>query len=144
MVQRIQSLYLFFSAIISLGLIFVFALWENVDKIEFFAMDLFDESNLAYNVVPILFLFSGLMSLLSLSLFKTRLKQFILNRFNILINLILLGVLIYHLLTLSREAEVSEKGIGVVLPIIVIVLLVFANKAIKKDEDLVKSVDRLR
>ncbi len=144
MVQRIQSLYLFFSAIISLGLIFVFALWENVDKIEFFAIDLFDESNLAFKVVPILFLLSGLMSLMSLSLFKTRLKQFILNRFNILINLILLGVLIYHLLTLSGEAEVSEKGIGVVLPIIVIVLLVLANKAIKKDEDLVKSVDRLR
>ncbi len=144
MVQRIQSLYLFFSAIISLGLIFVFALWENVDKIEFFAIDLFDESNLAFKVVPILFLLSGLMSLISLSLFKTRLKQFILNRFNILINLILLGVLIYHLLTLSGEAEVSEKGIGVVLPIIVIVLLVLANKAIKKDEDLVKSVDRLR
>ena len=144
MVQRIQSLYLFFSAIISLGLIFVFALWENVDKIEFFAIDLFDEPNLAFKVVPILFLLSGLMSLMSLSLFKTRLKQFVLNRFNILINLILLGVLIYHLLTLSGEAEVSEKGIGVVLPIIVIVLLVLANKAIKKDEDLVKSVDRLR
>jgi len=144
MVQRIQSLYLFFSAIISLGLIFVFALWENVDKIEFFAIDLFDEPNLAFKVVPILFLLSGLMSLMSLSLFKTRLKQFVLNRFNILINLILLGVLIYYLLTLSGEAEVSEKGIGVVLPIIVIVLLVLANKAIKKDEDLVKSVDRLR
>ena len=144
MVQRIQSLYLFFSAIISLGLIFVFALWENVDKNKFFAIDLFDESNLAFKVVPILFLLSGLMSLMSLSLFKTRLKQFVLNRFNILINLILLGVLIYHLLTLSGEAEVSEKGIGVVLPIIVIVLLVLANKAIKKDEDLVKSVDRLR
>jgi len=144
MVQRIQSLYLFFSAIISLGLIFVFALWVNVDKIKFFAMDLLNESDLVFNVVPILFLLSGLMSLMSLSLFKTRLKQFILNRFNILINLILLGVLIYHLLTLSGEAGVSEKGIGVVLPIIVIVLLVLANKAIKKDEDLVKSVDRLR
>ena len=144
MVQRIQSLYLFFSAVISLGLILVFELWVNVDKIKIFAMDLFDESNLAYNVVPILFLLSGLMSLLSLSFFKTRLKQFVLNRFNILINLILLGVLIYHLLTLSGEAEVSEKGIGVLLPIIVIVLLVLANKAIKKDEDLVKSVDRLR
>ena len=144
MVQRIQSLYLFLSALISLGLIFVFALWENVDKVKFFPMDLLDESDLVFNVVPILFLLSGLMSLMSLSLFKTRLKQFILNRFNILINLILLGVLIYHLLTLSGEAGVSEKGIGVVLPIIVIVLLVLANKAIKKDEDLVKSVDRLR
>ena len=144
MVQRIQSLYLFFSAVISLGLILVFELWVNVDKIKFFAMDLFDESDLAYNVVPVLFLLSGLMSLMSLSLFKARLKQFVLNRFNILINLILLGVLIYYLLTLSGEAEVSEKGIGVLLPIIVIVLLVLANKAIKKDEDLVKSVDRLR
>ena len=144
MVQRIQSLYLFYSAVISLGLILVFDLWVNVDKIEFFAMDFFDESDLAYNVVPVLFLLSGLMSLMSLSLFKARLKQFVLNRFNILINLILLGVLIYHLLTLSGEAEVSEKGIGVLLPIIVIVLLVLANKAIKKDEDLVKSVDRLR
>ncbi len=144
MIQRIQSLYLFISAGISLGLIFVLVLWKNVANIEFFAMNLFDDPNLAFKIVPILFLLSGLMSLISLFLYKTRLKQFILNRFNILINLILLGVLIYHLLTLSGEAQVSEKGIGVVLPVIVIVLLVLANKAIKKDEDLVKSVDRLR
>jgi hypothetical protein len=30
------------------------------------------------------------------------------------------------------------------LPILVVLLIVLANKAIKKDEDLVKSVDRLR
>jgi hypothetical protein len=30
------------------------------------------------------------------------------------------------------------------LPIVAIVLLVLSNKAIKKDEELVKSVDRLR
>jgi hypothetical protein len=47
-------------------------------------------------------------------------------------------------LTVSGEASVSEKGIGMFIPIIVIVLLALANKAIKKDEDLVKSVDRLR
>ena len=39
---------------------------------------------------------------------------------------------------------ISEKGIGSALPLIAIVLLVLANKAIKKDEDLVKSVDRIR
>ena len=48
------------------------------------------------------------------------------------------------MLTLSGEAMVSEKGIGMFLPIVVVLLLVIANKAIKKDEDLVKSVDRLR
>ena len=44
----------------------------------------------------------------------------------------------------SNRRQVSQKGIGVLLPIISIVFLAMANKAIKKDEDLVKSVDRLR
>ena len=66
------------------------------------------------------------------------------GRINMLINFYLLGVLIYVSLTVSGEASVSEKGIGMFMPIIVIVLLAMANKAIKKDEDLVKSVDRLR
>jgi ABC-type polysaccharide transport system permease subunit len=60
------------------------------------------------------------------------------------LNLILLGLFVYRLLTLSGETSVSEKGIGMFLPIVAIVFLVLANKAIKKDEDLVKSVDRLR
>ena len=45
---------------------------------------------------------------------------------------------------ISGEISVSEKGIGMFLPILAILLLVLANNAIKKDEDLVKSVDRLR
>jgi hypothetical protein len=65
-------------------------------------------------------------------------------RLTILINLILLGLLIYVSLTLPGEASVSEKGIGMFIPILAILLLVLANKAIKKDEDLVKSADRLR
>jgi hypothetical protein len=42
------------------------------------------------------------------------------------------------------ESNISEKGVGIFIPILSIVLLVLANKAIKKDEELVKSVDRLR
>ncbi|MNW08544.1 hypothetical protein D3C71_2053400 [compost metagenome] len=67
-----------------------------------------------------------------------------LNRLNIILNLILLGLFVYRSLNLSGGTEVSEKGIGMFMPIVAIVLLVLANKAIKKDEDLVKSVDRLR
>ncbi|MDP2059060.1 MAG: DUF4293 family protein, partial [Flavobacteriaceae bacterium] len=62
----------------------------------------------------------------------------------ILINLFLLGFFAYRSLNLSGEAQVSEKGIGMLIPIFSIVLLVLANKAIKKDEALVKSADRLR
>ena len=132
------------AGVISLGLIFVFSLWTNTKGVEYFALDLFNESLIILKVIPILFVLSGFLSLISLFLFKNRKNQFVLNRINILINLILLGVLIYHLLTLSGETQVSEKGIGVFLPVVVIVLLAIANKAIKKDEDLVKSVDRLR
>jgi hypothetical protein len=70
------------------------------------------------------------------------------GRLNIILNLILLGLFIYRSLNLSGETDpakvVSEKGIGMILPIVSIVFLGLANKAIKKDEDLVKSVDRLR
>jgi hypothetical protein len=76
--------------------------------------------------------------------FKNRQLQFVLGRINILTNLILLGLLVYQSLNLSGETLVSEKGIGSALPIVAIILQVMANKAIKKDEDLVKSVDRLR
>lgn len=76
--------------------------------------------------------------------FKKRQLQFVLNRLNILLNFVLLGVFVYRSLTISGETLVSEKGIGVLLPVISIVFLVLANKAIKRDEDLVKSVDRLR
>ncbi|MDH5414461.1 MAG: DUF4293 domain-containing protein [Flavobacteriaceae bacterium] len=144
MIQRVQTLYLIFAGIISLGLIFVFSLWTNTQGVEIFALSLFNEGLIFLKVIPILFVLSGFLSLMSIFLFKNRKNQFVLNRINILINLILLGVLIYHLLMLSGETQVSEKGIGVFLPVVVIVLLAIANKAIKKDEDLVKSVDRLR
>jgi hypothetical protein len=85
------------------------------------------------------------LALVSIFSFNNRQNQFVMNRLNIILNLILLGLFLYHLLNLSGETDkVSEKGIGIFLPIVAIVLLVFANKSIKKDEDLVKSVDRIR
>ena len=77
-------------------------------------------------------------------MFKNRKSQFVMGRLNIILNFILLGLFVYRSLNLSGETTVSEKGIGILLPIFSIVFLVLANKAIKKDEELVKSVDRLR
>lgn len=84
------------------------------------------------------------LSLLAILFYKKRQHQFVIGRLNIILNLILLGLFVYRSLNLSGETTVSEKGIGMFLPIVSIVFLVLANKAIKKDEDLVKSVDRLR
>ena len=96
-------------------------------------------------VYTILLGLSNSLTLLSVVSYKKRQNQFVIGRLNIILNLILLGLFVYRSLNLSGETlAVSEKGIGMFLPVVAIVFLVLANKAIKKDEDLVKSVDRLR
>ena len=136
MFQRIQTVYMIFSAIITGGLPFVFPLWTDNQKNE-----VFFTSSIIYIS---LFVLSTVLAIYSIINFKKRQHQFVLNRLNMIFNFILLGFFVYLSLNLSGEALVSEKGIGMFLPAISIVLLVLANKAIKKDEDLVKSVDRLR
>ena len=143
MIQRIQSIYLLIATLVSGGLVFVFNLWSNL-KEQIFALDLLMRESFLLKVIPLLFLLSAVVSFLDVFLFKNRKLQFVVGRLIILINLFLLGLLIYVSLTLPGEISISKKGIGMFLPILVVLLIVLANKAIKKDEDLVKSVDRLR
>lgn len=144
MIQRIQTIYLFLASAISGGLIFVFNLWGTLKDSSVYALELFKDEATLLKIIPVLFLASALISFITIFLFKNRKMQFVIGRIVILINLFLLGLLIYVSLTLPGETAVSEKGIGMFLPILAILLVVLANKAIKKDEDLVKSVDRLR
>ena len=142
MIQRIQSIYLLLATLISGGLIFIFNLWSSEEQ-KMYVMDLLKEDSILLNGISFLFLLSAILSFGAIFLFKKRQLQFVVGRISILINLLLLGVLIYVSLMLPGEMKISEKGIGMFLPILAILLIVLANKAIKKDEDLVKSVDRL-
>ena len=136
MLQRIQTVYLLMALLLNGGLIFAFRLWEDAAGEPVFVEDVV--------WVLVLTLFSALISLVTIFLFKNRKLQFVLGRLNMILNLILLGLFVYWSLSISGEMQISEKGIGMFVPVISIVFLVLANKAIKKDEDLVKSVDRLR
>ena len=136
MLQRIQTVYLLLAAGVSAGLIFVFHIWITEQDVVVYAKD-----ELLYFA---LFLGSAILSIVAIFMYKNRKSQFVMGRLNIILNFILLGFFVYQSLNISGETAVSEKGIGMLLPIVSIVLLALANKAIKKDEDLVKSVDRLR
>ncbi len=144
MLQRIQSLYLLVASVFSGGLIFIFKLWETIDAKEFYILDSFSSNNATLILMSSLFFISSIITFGTIFLYKNRQLQFVLGRLVILINFILLGIIVYYSQNLSGEIEVSEKGIGLITPIIAIILVVLANKAIKKDEELVKSVDRLR
>ena len=137
MIQRIQTIYLLLAFVVTGILLFFIPLWTMSDSKEYYFMQ--------SQVYTILLGLSTTLTLLSVVSYKKRQNQFVIGRLNIILNLILLGLFVYRSLNLSGETPaVSEKGIGMFLPAVAIVLLVLANKAIKKDEDLVKSVDRLR
>ena len=139
MIQRIQTLYMTLSAIATGALPFVFELWTLKSDNQSTAVFLTSSA-----IYLSLFGLVTLLAIISIFSFKKRQNQFVLNRLTMIFNFILLGFFVYRSLNLSGETMVSEKGIGMFLPAISIILLVLANKAIKKDEDLVKSVDRLR
>ena len=144
MIQRIQTVYFLIATFLSGGLIFLVDLWKTEEDKPFFVMDSFSSGDMMLISMSVLFFVSALLTFIAIFQFKNRQLQFVLGRLSILINFILLGILVYFTQNLSGEMQVSVKGIGLLIPIFSIVFVVLANKAIKKDEELVKSVDRLR
>jgi len=136
MIQRIQTLYLIVVILLSGVLPFWVNLWSDAEGHQIFAKNEI--------VISAVFFSSAFLAAAAISLYKHRKNQFVINRLNIVINLFLLGFFVYRSLNLSGESNISEKGIGMLIPVFSIVFLVLANRAIKRDEDLVKSVDRLR
>nr|WP_299342018.1 DUF4293 domain-containing protein [Allomuricauda sp.] len=136
MIQRIQTFFLVVVALIAGILPFLLSLWQLENGTNIFAIDVI--------WISVSFFVSAALALITIFMYKNRQNQFVLNRLNMILNLFLLGFFVYRSLNLSGESEISEKGIGMLIPVFSIVFLVLANRAIKKDEDLVKSVDRLR
>lgn len=136
MLQRVQTIYMAIVFILSGVLSLVFPLWTNAKGEQIYA----PHSGIFIGLFGI----SAALAAYAIITYNNRMKQFVVNRLNIILNVLLLGLFVFRSLNLSGETEVSEKGIGMILPILSILFLVLANRAIKKDEDLVKSVDRLR
>jgi len=120
MIQRIQTIYLILAFVANGILPFVFPLWTMNDGKEFFFMQ--------NQVFVVLLGLSTTLTLFSIVSYKKRQNQFVIGRLNILLNLILLGLFVYRSLNVSGETlVVSEKGIGMFLPIVAIVLLVLSK-----------------
>ena len=129
MIQRVQTLFLLLLVLAQ------FSLFMMGGEISILG------SSIIIKSISITSLFFGLLAIFS---YKNRKRQILLNQFNIFINALLIGLLIYWLLNVSGGINFPEKGIELTFPLISLVGLFFANFYINKDEKLVKSVDRLR
>ncbi|MBF8457781.1 DUF4293 family protein [Kaistella sp. G5-32] len=129
MLQRIQTVWIFLAI---LGAIFLFVTGQD--------FSLFGPTPFI-SIVCVVMILLGFISILS---YKDRKRQILLNNIGIFINVLLLGLLAYWLLTLSGGIHFPEKGIEPFFPFLSIICLLIANVYIRKDDRLVKSVDRLR
>ncbi len=129
MLQRIQSVFLFLSCMITLIMIFFVPVFEIESK-EMFASD--------FLWVKVFLFMSALLSLISIFSYKNRKKQILLcsfSRTQITIALILL-LFIY-----KKELNVKIELLLYAIPYL---LLILSSYFIKKDEKLVKSSERIR
>lgn len=129
MLQRIQTIWTLLAV---LAAVFLFITGQDVA---------ISDSIPVLNIGCIILVIIGSLSVFS---FKNRKRQILLNTISIIINVLLIGVLVYWLLSLSGGIQFPEKGIEPIFPLIAVICLLMANVYIRKDERLVKSVDRLR
>lgn len=156
MLQRIQSVYLAIAAVLSLVLFFisfsvVFPESEpaNVTELSVLSFDSGHGSIVkpaSYLALLALNVLTLLLSIYALFKFKNRSQQIKLTRLAVFTSLLLLGGMFLYTDIVKQKIDNAHISYmyGIVAPIFQAVLLVFAASAIKKDDDLVRSADRLR
>ena len=131
MVQRIQSIYLIVASIAFALLSFKIPFWSLNDEYMYAQND-----NKLYLLLITLFVFS----LIGIFLFKKRTVQMKLLRLSILIEFV---VVVRLFLTYSELNTPLDAKVFFLL-ISAFVALLLAYRGVKKDENLVRSVDRIR
>ena len=131
MIQRIQSIYLLVAAI-SMSLISFKVTVYTLNETLFMAQD--DTKMFILTIIGAIF------SLLGLFMFKNRKFQMKLIRLTVLIQMII-GIRIFMLF---NKFEVVLNNSFLFLLAFTLIALIMAYRAVKKDDDLVRSVDRIR
>jgi peptidoglycan/LPS O-acetylase OafA/YrhL len=129
MLQRIQTIWMLLAVLCAVAL---FVTSQDVEIVSGFPV---------LNIATVILILIGGLGIFS---YNNRKRQILLNTIGMLINALLIGLLSFWLLNLSGGISIPEKGIELIFPILAITCLLIANVFIRKDEKLVKSVDRLR
>jgi len=147
MIQRIQTVYIFISALLIASLMKLkFAdLSVNNELYTFVAKGIYNGEELVLNGLAI-FIFIPIIALLHflvIFLYKKRILQIRILVFSLVLLLGLIGLFFYFAYAGFSGAKVAFK-IPVVFPILAVILDYLAIREIGKDEALVRSLNRIR
>jgi len=152
MIQRIQSVWLLLAALTLSGLIFLPLATSNLTGAEFqvLAAGLYQKVGSAYkNVEPSWSLLCAVIAVVCLCFvtifnFKNRKLQ---KRISFLIIILIIGLSFLcsrYAQKIPGGMEISNLGTGMYLPPLAIVFCLMAIRGINRDEQLLRSADRLR
>lgn len=130
MIQRVQSLFLFFAAILLIVIVYSFPVLQTQET--FFLL------KEHFPVVRLFVFLSAGISLFAIFQFKNRNRQILIAQIARFMITIALVILVFY----YRKDE--QLGLGMILMIFPFISLYAANVFIRKDEKIVKSADRIR
>ena len=130
MIQRIQSLLFFFSAICSITVVYSFPVLQD-ETTSYLLKEYFPYARLCM-------LLSAALSIFAIFQFKNRKRQQLLASFSRLM------ITVSFFLIIFLHSEDRVLGLGLMLLIVPFIILIAANFFINRDEKLVQSADRIR
>ena len=150
MIQRIQSIFLLLASLLLLCLLVPGVSLATADASqssllpEFLKDGIFNLQD--SQLLLILVLVSGIIALVSIFLYKNRKTQMQVVALMMIISLAVavIAFYLYYHNTENVKQGIAHLDIGMAGPILSIVFGSLANRSIRKDEKLVKSMDRLR
>lgn len=160
MIQRIQSVYLALAALISAFMLIPFGKWPLAkfygETVTLHFHSLYIENLIPGEVSPFSDYFTwplvaGLVlvvvfALISIFLYKNRSTQMLWIKVNIFISLVILGGYFFGYIPIL-EKDLNTLAIynfSSFFPALILMFLVLAYRGVKKDDKLVKSMDRIR
>ena len=147
MIQRIQTVYLLISTLL-IGFLFLFPFAEIAKDGAIYIFNfhgIVQDGILKQNGVFISILIGLIMALQGVAIisYKNRTRQIRLAVISILLILSLLGMFFFFTYYSFSDAQINFKT-GILFPVVAIILDYLAILAIRKDEALIRSIDRIR
>ena len=155
MIQRIQSLYLALTTILSLlfldgGILSFINNSGSVIQVTFrgvFETNGTENSDMILSALPltVIIVVIPFLAIITMLLFRKRKIQLKFAVAGIIFSVLFILLLIYYFVNICSEYSASVKpGLLMAVPVIILIFNTLAYRGIKKDDNLVKSYDRLR
>ncbi len=157
MIQRIQTVYLS-AAFLAMALIFAFPLAQFFSETGAYIFSITGLKNMvpggtnAFNTmifIPLSIVAAGigLLSVFTIFQYKNRAFQIKLTSIGVLASIALIIGIFFFVHLIGKKIGIEpdyRKAYGIYFPLVALVFMVMANRAIKRDDKLVRSADRLR